>query len=197
MARSISATCSECFNEQAIDLNPRRTEIVCAYCKHSVPMFDSDELREINSVKAAEQRKSMIALLTFIAAAVLFGLYAYIESPEPTVVIEIDGGVNHTGTIRARTSTEIVFLAQTEEGVEEISIIYSEKLKGKIATYIEEHPGITKEDATRLVVSESISPAEAESSAISGMLLLIAISCAVVSLVFGGMACQRTIICEF
>jgi DNA-directed RNA polymerase subunit RPC12/RpoP len=85
---TVTATCSDCLMTQQIELNPRRTEIRCEYCGHSVPMFQKKEMADITASLRAERNRNLIAFAIFLAAAAFFGVYVFFTLlGEPPVVV--------------------------------------------------------------------------------------------------------------
>lgn len=193
MATLVNATCSECFQPQVVELNPRRRDIACEFCSHSVPMFEKRDIDGIRSMLKQERSKTYIALAVFAAAAVSFGFHVWLNSKPDMMQISTSGGVSYSGYMVGREKTKVRIL---EKGAEEpITVDFKEDLKDKIQAKLQQHPFMDEDVAAAMVGDESIQVVPQE-PAQPFFLFIFAIT-ALAALVFSAIATQDRLFCEF
>jgi len=196
MATIVTATCSECFMPQAVEVTPRRSEITCQYCGHSVPMFQKHEMDAIRSGLAQDRRKMYIALLLFAGAAFLFGLYVFVESPEYLAEIRaVDGSVKQRVEFIGRDATSIT-VRSLETGLEE-QLSFATILKDEIADVKKRNPLMTEDEAVVRAGEEYVKAVPPESSSVSTILVALSVLVGLAAIVFSAMASQDQLVCEF
>jgi hypothetical protein len=200
MANLVMATCSECFRPQLVDLNPRRHEITCLACKHSVPMFERGEMEAIRRSMTTERNKMLFALGFFAGAVFLFVLYVVINSREDLVVIPVADG-EETGLLVERDSSSVS--VKDLDSDEERTLVYSKELKPSIEAVMKNHPLMTPEQAAQRaaegceehpdVAHITTRPREPAGTA----LLVLAGLAALGAVAFSAIATQDRLVCEF
>lgn len=196
MATLVDATCSECFMPQLIEVTPRRNEIVCENCGHSVPMFQKHEIDAIRSSLAQDRRKMYMALLLFAGSVFLFVLYVLVESPEYLAEIRaVDGSVKQRVEFLERDATSIT-VRNLETGLEE-QLSFATILKDEINEVKKKNPLMTEEEAIIRAGEEYIKAVPPESSSFSYILFALSMLVGLAAIVFSAMASQERIVCEF
>ncbi len=95
MAVNVSATCSECYTVQGIEVGPGIKEITCGNCGHSVPSLEAREVAVIQQVKAQERWKTLLTIALMGGAAFLLFLHLAVNLRRSRVETEI----THEGTV--------------------------------------------------------------------------------------------------
>ncbi len=116
MAVSVSATCSECYTVQEVEVGPGIEEIRCSNCGHSVPSLETREVAVIHQVKAQERWKTLLTIALMGGAAFLLFLHLVTNIRSIKTELTHEGKVTH-GWITRRSNTEINFAG--EEGGED------------------------------------------------------------------------------
>ncbi len=200
MANLVMATCSECFMPQLVDLNPRRHEITCLACKHSVPMFERGEMEAIRKSMATERNKMLFALGFFAGAVFLFVLYVVINSREDLVVIPVTDG-EEKGLLVERSDSKMS-IKDVDSGKQR-TLVYAKELKPSIEDVMKNHPLMTPEQAAQRAAEGCeehpdvayITTRQRESA---GMPLLVLAGLAALGAVaFSAIATQDRLVCEF
>ncbi len=193
MATLIDATCSECFLPQVIELNPRRSEIACEFCSHSVPMFEKRDMGGIRSALRQENMKTLIALAVFGAAAVFFALHVYLNSKDDVIQVTASDGVAYTGYLAERAGTYVQIM--DEETGDPMTVDFKEALADKVKAKLEAFPAMPKDMAAEMVGDENIQILVQEPG--QPIFLIIAGVAALAALVFSAIATQDRLVCEF
>ncbi|MHC5055506.1 MAG: hypothetical protein ACYTKD_12400 [Planctomycetota bacterium] len=193
MATLIDATCSECFLPQVIELNPRRMEIACEFCSHSVPMFEKRDMDGIRSVLRQEASKTYIALAVFGAAAALFAAHVWFNSKDDVLQVTTSDGVPYAGYLETREETQVLLI--DEETDEPITVDFKEDLEDKVAAKLEKFPMMPKDTAAAMVGDENSEVLVQEQG--QPIWLILAGVAALVALVFSAIATQDRLVCEF
>jgi hypothetical protein len=193
MATLVDATCSECFLPQTIELNPRRKDIACGFCSHSVPMFEKREMDGIRSTLKQERSKNYIALALFGAAAIFFAGHVYINSKPDVLQITSSDGDVYAGYLMEHGETKVRIL---EKGAEEpISIEFKDVFEDKVAAKREQYPLMEEDTAIAMVGAENsvVLPQEQ----VNSIALILSVLLALAALVFSAIATQERLVCEF
>jgi len=193
MATLIDATCSECFLPQVIELNPRRSEIACEFCSHSVPMFEKRDMDGIRSTIRQEGIKTLIALAVFGAAVFFFALHVYLNSKDDVIQITASDGVAYTGYLAERAGTYVQVI--DEETGDPMTVDFKDALADKVKAKLEDFPSMPRNMAAELVGDENIQILVQEPG--QPIFLIIAGVAALAALVFSAIATQDRLICEF
>jgi len=200
MANLVMATCSECFMPQLVDLNPRRHEITCLACKHSVPMFERGEMEAIRRSMSTERNKMLFALGFFAGAAFLFALYVFLNSREDLVVIPVADG-EETGLLVERSDAKISI--KDLDSDEERTLVYAKALKPSIEEVMKNHPLMTPEQAAQRAAEgceehPDVAHITTRQRKSAGMPLLVLAGLAALGAVaFSAIATQDRLVCEF
>ena len=193
MATLIEATCSECFIPQTIELNPRRKDIACGVCSHSVPMFEKREMEAIRSTLKQERSKNYIALILFGVAAGFFGFHVIINSKPDVLQITTSDGVAYAGYLVDREDTKVWIL---EEGAEEpITIDFKKELADKVKAKMEQFPLMSEDKAAAMVGDENSEVLPQKP--VESIPLILAGLVAIAALAFSAIATQDRLVCEF
>ena len=193
MATIVTATCSECFQDQEVELSPRRNEIVCKFCRHSVPMFEKRELDSIRSQIAAERRKMYIALMIFGGGVFLFVLYFLATVREHQVLYTGEDGEETRLDFVECDDASITVL--NSDGDEE-KLSYATILSSQIAQIKQDFPLMNDDQAAKRAGEEHIAVVPREGSA-SQILFYLSILAGLASVVFAAIASQERLVCEF
>lgn len=192
MATFVTATCSECFAPQVRELNPRRSELACEFCGHSVPMFEKRELAEIKSTLSMERRKMLIALALFAGAVFLFGLYVIINSGDDLVVIPGAEG-EERGFLVERDAASISIMDPVTEV--ERNRRYAEVLATQVEEVKSKHPLMTNEEAAERAGELYITTEKREPQ--GAPLLILAVLTGLGAIVLSAIATTDQLVCEF
>ena len=193
MATLIDATCSECFLPQVIELNPRRMEIACEFCSHSVPMFEKRDMDGIRSVLRQERSKTYIALAVFGAAVAFFAAYVWFNSKDDVIQITTSDNVAYTGYLAERAQTEVKII--NEETDEPITVDFKEALADKVKAKMETLPQMDEDTAAEMVGDKNSEVLVQEKGQV--IFLILAGVAALAALVFSAIATQDRLVCEF
>ena len=88
MSITVNASCSECYHQEALELDLRQREIKCEQCVHSVPMLEQDDYYEI---EGEQKRQEMMGYMSFAALALaLICFYFFISGIEPAFYQAVD-----------------------------------------------------------------------------------------------------------
>jgi hypothetical protein len=200
MANLVMATCSECFMPQLVDLNPRRHEITCLACKHSVPMFERGEMDAIKRSMTTERNKMFFALGFFAGAVFLFALYAYFNSGEDLVVIPVADG-EEVGLLVERDDTAVSIRDLDTKA--QRRLVYAKALKPSIEQVMKNHPLMTPEQAAQRAAEgceehPDVAHITTRPRKPAGMPLLVLAGLAALGAVaFSAIATQDRLVCEF
>ncbi len=192
MATFVTATCSECFAQQVRELNPRRSELACEFCDHSVPMFEKRELEEIKSALTMERRKMFIALALFAGAVFLFGLYVAINSRDDLVVIPGAEG-EERGLLIERDDASITIKDPVTDV--ERNRLYAEVLATQVEEVKSKHPLMTDEEAAERAGELHIGVEKGEPQ--GEPLLILAVLAGLGAIVLSAIATTDQLVCEF
>jgi hypothetical protein len=192
MATLIDATCSECFLPQVIELNPRRSEIACEFCSHSVPMFEKREMAGIRASLRQENMKTLIALGIFAGAVVFFAIHVLVNS-KPDVVQITTADAAYTGYLAEHGGTYVQII--DEETDDPMTVDFKEALADKVKAKLEAFPAMPKDMAAEMVGDENIEILVQEPA--QPIWLIIAGVAALAALVFSAIATQDRLVCEF
>jgi DNA-directed RNA polymerase subunit RPC12/RpoP len=196
MATLVEATCSDCFLSQEVELNPRRSEIRCEYCNHSVPMFERRDMDAIRGARATERRKTYIALAFLGGAAFLFALYVMDASREDKVAIMgADGSVKEEGYLIERDDVSITL--RDPETKEERRHLYTKVLAEEITRIREEDPLMSEREAAKRAGEKYVAVVPAEPSAMSTPLVILAALTSLGAIASAAIATQDRLVCEF
>lgn len=193
MATLVDATCSECFVPQVIELNPRRTEIACEFCSHSVPMFEKRDMDGVRAALKQERSKMYIALAAFAGAVALFTIHVLTNSRDDVIQITSSDGVDYTGHLDERTDSYVRIIDEDTEDL--IKVDFKEALADKVKAKMADFPAMTEDVAVAMVGDENIAVLSQEPGQI--IFLVLAGVAALAALVFSAIATQDKLICEF
>jgi len=193
MATLIDATCSECFLPQVIELNPRRMEIACEFCSHSVPMFEKRDMDGIRSVLKQERTKTYIALAVFGAAVALFVAHVRFNAKDDVLQVTTSDGTAYAGYLVGREKTKVDIVDEVTE--EPITIDFNKDLEDKVAAKLEKYPMMPKDTAAAMVGDENSEVLVQEQG--QPIWLILAGVAALAALVFSAIATQDRLVCEF
>ncbi len=190
MATFVTATCSECFMPQQVELNPRRSEVTCFACRHSVPMFERRDMDAIRATLSGERRKMAIALAFFVGTIFLFGVYVYLNSSYDLVAV-----ADAEGHVVTREDDKIS-LRDPETG-EERTLLYEKVLEPEIEDIRSEHPEFSAALAVKRAgdVHVEARPLELDSWVI--VLAALAGLAGICAIAFSTVATQDRLVCEF
>lgn len=193
MATNIEAVCSECFTSQQVELTPRRSEIRCRVCGHSVPMFERREIGGIGNILTLERRKAMIALLFFVAT--VFFMFLYVMFNTPGYLVEVDTGVEEvgvfTGKLVKRDDTSVSISGSEGETTYE----FATTLSDRIDDIKRANPDISDQEAARRAGDRYVKVKLPKPGVT--WLFVLAILCGLGTIAFSFIAAQRRVICEF
>jgi len=183
---------------QQVQLDSRRHEIRCEHCGHSVPMFDRKEMDAINMSLALEQRKMLIALAFFAGALFLFGVYVFFNMSDYLVTVnkEVDGAPNpYTARLVDRDASSIT-VEDIESGMQQ-RFMYADIFKSKINALLKERPHLNAVEAAELEGWNpgNVTPLPKEEQL--PFLFYFAIAIALAAVIFGAIASQERLVCEF
>ena len=197
MANLVTATCSECFLPQLVDLNPRRSEITCPACKHSVPMFERADMEGIKRAMTGERNKTYFALGFFAGAVLLFGFYFFDNSRDDLIVIPMADGSEEKGYLKDRKEDYIVI--KDTKTKEERRLLYGDAkvLKPQIEELRAKDPIMTEEQAIKRAGELHVETERQESSSVSTPLLILSSLAALGAVALSAIATQDRLICEF
>ncbi len=190
MATFVTATCSECFMPQQVELNPRRSEVTCFSCRHSVPMFERRDMDAIRATLSTERRKMYIALAFFVGAVFLFGGYVFMNSGDDLVVV-----ANFEGHVVEREADKIS-IRDPDTGVQR-TLLFEKELEPEIEGIRTEHPEFPAALAVKRAgdTNVDVKPIELESWVI--VLVFLAGLAGICAIAFSAVATQDRLICEF
>lgn len=193
MATMVTATCSECYQEQEIELSPRRNEIVCEFCRHSVPMFEKRELDDIRRQLAGERKKMYIALAVFAGAIFLFALYWLGSTGDyQAQYVDSDGNEQRVDFLE-RDDASITI--ETADGDEQ-KIRYS-GLTTQIEQLQKDDPLLTDDQAAKRAGESHYRVVAPEPNAGVQILLYLSVLGGLAAIAFASIASQDRLICEF
>jgi hypothetical protein len=195
MATYVTATCSECFQDQEVELSPRRNEIVCKSCRHSVPMFEKHELDSIRSQIAGERRKMYIAMMVFGGAVFLFVLYFLASVGEYQAVIADDAGGKNTYDFVERDASSITIDDPTTGAPQKLK--YTTLLAAQIEQIKKDNPTFNDELAAKRAGELFIEVVPPEPSGAVEMLFYLSVAAGLASVAFATIASQEQLVCEF
>jgi hypothetical protein len=193
MATLIDATCSECFLPQVIELNPRRMEIACEFCSHSVPMFEKRDMDGIRSVLRQERSKTYIALAVFGAAVAFFALHVWFNSKEDVLEIRTSDGTAYAGYLVGREKTKVDIVDEVTKVP--TTVDFNKDLEDKVAAKLKKYPMMPRDTAAAMVGDESSTILVQEPG--QPIWLILAGVAALAALVFSAIATQDRLVCEF
>jgi hypothetical protein len=193
---NLSAVCSECFVTQDVEIDPRRAEIKCEACTHSVPMFEKRDIGAIMATLAVERKKMYIALLLFAGTVFLFGLYVWTHSGEDMVTIPSDDPEKpYVGEFVTRDESSITL--RDPETKEEFKYNYDKTLKTQMMELWRANPLLTKEQAAKRAAEEHVEVTPRERPPLGMALLVLSVMGALASIIFSLMATTDRLVCEF
>ena len=192
MATLIDATCSECFLPQVIELNPRRVEIACEFCSHSVPMFEKRDMAGIRSALRQEKSKTYIALAVFGAAVALYGIHVYTNSHDPMISVKTADGEEMGYMVERSDALVVIRDADTKL---ETTIEFKKKMAAEVAEERAKAPLMTEDAAAKLVGDRNIDVLGQEAG--TPYFLILAGLAGLASLVMSAIATQDRLVCEF
>jgi len=174
-------------------LNPRRKEIACGYCSHSVPMFEKRDMDGIRSALKQERSKTYIALLIFGLGAALFAWHVWNNTNPLVLQVTASDGAVYAGYLVERGDTHVKI--EDRETGETITVDFKEVLGDKIAAMREKYPLMSEDMAAAMVGDESSEVLPQEEGHDFGLYL--AALAALAALAFSAIATQDRLVCEF